>query len=698
MKRITYTIIFVLLTAIAGVTTYLGVIIFGSYAIDDKELVTKESSVMVSEEGDPLTRLFTENRESVDIDDIPAHVQEAFIAVEDQRFYEHTGIDFRAVGRALYRDIAARGAAEGGSTITQQLAKNVFLSPEKSLLRKTEEALIAINLEHRYEKEEILEMYLNHIYFGHGAHGVEAASRLYFGKPVEEISIEEGALLAALPKGPNLYSPFIDEDRSMERRNLVLGLMEQQDYLNAEEAVRLQGRTLPQERHSVTSNEAYDAYVDPVLDEIEQRYGITEAEVLEGGYEITVPMNPAQQESMYAVLNEEEQYPAADMESGAVLLNNETGGVEAVYGGREYVRKGFHHALSPRQPGSVMKPLAVYAPALDGGQYHPYSLLEDERQNYDGYEPENINSIYDGEVSMYDAVKDSVNAPAVWLLNEISIDASKEMLTAQNIDLEEEGLGIALGGLDEGLTPLETAAAYRTFANNGRYSDPYFVTEIQDRHGERIGKAETEEIDVMDPQTAWYMTRMLEAAVEDGTGQAGAYEGALAGKTGTTNEARDVWFAGWTPEHSGAVWMGGSGGIEGVSSAAPTSAFKALLPEAASVSAFTQPDGVDDLEEPIRFVNIRDLEADMSMGLFGASVELDWSPAEDERLHYRIYRTDGGREELVDEIVGESTYTVDRMNHFSSPAFQVVPYNPQIDREGDPSNVVEPNWSLFSGG
>lgn len=699
-KKIAFSIIFILIMAITGVGVYLGIILFGSYAIDEKELVMKESTTIVDADGEEVARLFSENRESVSLDEIPEHVQEAFVAVEDQRFFDHTGVDFRSIGRALYRDIIARSASEGGSTITQQLAKNVFLSPEKSLLRKTEEVLIALNLEHQYTKDEILEMYLNRIYFGHGAYGLEAAAQLYFGKPVEELEVEEGALLASLPKGPNLYSPFIDEESSKQRRDLVLSLMHDQEYITAEEAVSLQGRTLPQEQHSVVQDPSYDTYVDMLLTEVEQEYGISEEEVLNGGYEIVSAVDAEMQENSFEKMRTEEAYPDPSMEGSFVLIDNATGGVRAIQGGREYTRKAFNYADASIQPGSVMKPLAVYAPALETGEYEPYTMLEDERNSYDGYEPTNLSGIYEGEMSMYDALKDSVNAPAVWLLDELGIDQAQEQLEKQHLMTEEAGLSLALGGMDEGISTLQAAAAYRTFANEGVYSTPYFVEKIYDRNGELIAEAAPESTEVMSEQTAWYMTRMLEAAVEDGTAQAGSFDGALAGKTGTTTDARDVWFAGWTPEVSGALWMGQGQQAEGseeVSSGYPTALFKDILSEDESAAtAFELPDNVTDLEEPIRLVEVGNLQAEVSLGLFGANAELEWSAAEDDRIHYRIYQVDEGERELVDEIIGESSYQVDRLNVFSQPSYVVVPYNPQTEREGTPSNIAEAEWSLFS--
>ncbi|TMW74142.1 PBP1A family penicillin-binding protein [Alteribacter natronophilus] len=701
---------------VLGITMYFSIIIFGNYAIDNKKLVMHEASVLMDSEGNEITKLFEENRQLVDSDDIPEHVKDAFVAVEDQRFHQHQGIDFRAIGRALYRDVIERSAVEGGSTITQQLAKNTFLSSEKTLMRKTKEVLIAINLERRYSKDEILEMYLNRIYFGHGAHGVEAASQLYFNKPVTELDAAEGALLAALPKGPNAYSPIDNPERSKERRDLVLSLMERQGYLTAEEAVRLQGTAIPAIENKITNNPAYLAYVDLVLEEAEERFGLTQEEVLRGGYTIEVPMNRELQQIAYRHFQDSEAFPddgAENQVEGAMtMLDNRTGGVAAVQGGRDYVRKSFNRATAKRQPGSAFKPPAVFAPALETGKYGPYSLLSDEEgADFDGYSVRNVTGSYAGELMMYDAVKDSANVPAVALLEEIGVPRSKAYLSEQQIDLEENGLGIALGALDYGVSTLELASLYTPFSTGGSFREPHFITRMTDRSGEEVAGKSVLNKEVLSAQSAWSITRMLEAAVTDGTAQAGHYEGALAGKTGTTSfeavpgGARDIWFAGYTPQYTGAVWMGFDRTDENhyltASSSVSASMFKSILQEAgesgyAEMTAFEKPEGVDDVEEPIRFVDIGDLEADLSLGWSGTHVELNWTKSSDERLHYKIYEVSADGLQKVGSVVGDDQYTVKRVNPFGDHEYVVVPYSPQTGLEGSPSNRAQANWQLFS--
>ncbi|MCR6110243.1 PBP1A family penicillin-binding protein [Bacillus sp. A301a_S52] len=715
IRRILLGMLFLTAILLIGSLSYVGIIIFGNYTIDETNLILNEATTIYDQEGNELTKLFVENREIVDLEMIPDHVQEAFLAIEDHRFYDHTGIDFKAIGRAVYRDVITQSKAEGGSTITQQLAKHAFLSPEKSWLRKTNEVLIAINLERRYSKDDILEMYFNSIYFGHGAYGVEAAAHVYFGKSIADVSVDEGALLAALPKAPNHYSPFIDHERSKERRDLVLSTMARRGFLTAEEAVRWQGRALPTEQINIVGNRAYDPYMDLVLKEAENVYNMTEEEVLKGGYDIVVAMDSEIQQLTYDVFQNSATFPESTgdlpVQGSVVLLDNETGGVIAVQGGRDYERKGFHRAEARRSPGSLLKPIAVYAPAMEEGLLHPYSLLKNEKMTFDDYTPSNNDNEYTVEMTMYDAIKDSANVPAVWTLDHLSIQTAKNYLAKQEMEIEDEGLSIALGGLQDGLTPLEIAGAYRTLANQGMYSEPYFIEKITDRNGHDVLRHEVEDVQIYSPQTAWNMTKMLLAVTEEGTGSAGDYQGDIAGKTGTTSfeqvsgAARDLWFAGYTPDISGVVWMGYDQSDEShylnSSSAVPTKAFKAIMSEIADDRPTTQltfslPKNVDDLADPIRFVDIVDLNAKVSPGLMGSRVQLEWSGSEDDRLHYRIYEENEGETRFIDEVVGESSYTLQGVSMFSSTNYLVVPYNPLTDREGPSSNIAEGKFSIFS--
>ncbi|OIJ11900.1 penicillin-binding protein [Anaerobacillus arseniciselenatis] len=693
---------------------YMTVILIGNYKIDNKKLVMDATTTLVNEDGEIITKLFNENRHIVPISNVPQHVQDAFVAIEDARFYDHRGIDFRAIGRAVYRDIIARAKVEGGSTITQQLVKNTFLSNEKTWMRKTNEVLIAMNIERRYSKQEILEMYLNRIYFGHGAYGIQAASKLYFNKDVSDLTVEEGALLASLPKAPNSYSPFNNIELSKQRRDLTLSVMEQRGYLTAEEVVRLQGRTIQVDFNKISENPAYLTYIDMVLEEAESRYQLTSAEILRGGYTIVVPMDLHLQQIAYDKFQNEDYFPEngpnQDVQAALVLLNNETGGVEVAQGGRDYVRRGLNRVNVQRQPGSAIKPLVVYSPALETGMYEPYSLLQDELVDYDGYEPRNYTNRYEGMLTMYDAVRDSANAPAVWLLNELSVEKGKSYFDQMNIPIEEEGLALALGGMTEGLTPLELATAYRPFAREGKMVEPFFITKIYDRNGQLIANVAPLEQEVISAQTAWYMTRMLEAVVEEGTGRHGNVNVALAGKTGTTSftevagAARDAWFVGYTPDVVGALWIGFDRTDQAhhltVGSSYPTKLFKEIVNEKAvepSSFVFSKPEGVLELDPPVRLVEVNDLKAALSFRGLGLNVQLNWTTSDDERLRYNIYEvTDRGQLLKIGQVEGTGEYVVRGVNLFSMKDYVVKPYNPQTNIEGNASNRAQASFSLFS--
>lgn len=685
---------------------YFGIVYAGNYVVDEKDLVMNSATSLVDQDGNEITKVYMQNRNIVDIKDIPEHVQQAFVAVEDERFYEHHGIDVRAISRALFKDIMEGKAVEGGSTITQQLAKNVFLTNEKTWLRKAKEAAIAIHLERKYSKPKILEMYLNQIYFGHGAYGIQSAAHLFFNKDVSELTLEEGALLASLPKAPSSYSPLDHPEKALKRRNLVLSLMERNNFIKPEEAVSAQGKTLALDVQRQEKNPAYLTYVDMVLEEAKSKYSLSIREVLRGGYKIVVPMNKAAQVVSYEEFKNPAYFKGSNKEvlpQGAfVLLNNKDGGVLAVQGGRDYVRQGLNRVEVKRQPGSTFKPLAVYGPVLEVGSFGPYSFIKDEKKNYNGYEPENYDGEYSGEITMYDAITSSANAPAVWLLNELGVSKSKKYLEDLGIQIKDRHLGIALGGLELGVTPMDMATAYRAFANGGKVVEPYFISKIYEREGNLVAKHQTEEKRVFSEQTAWSMTRMLQAVVTTGTGQAGKELTDIAGKTGTTaykkveGANKDTWFVGYTPSAVGAVWIGYDRTTEEQyltgGSVEATKLFKAVinkLPEQRQLT-FKKPEDVKDVETPIRLTEISDLEKKFVFGPFGIpSIQLSWTPSEDERIMYQVYMVTDDGEEKIASVIGEGEYVVTSIKLMELPSFYIKPYNPQTKEAGKESNTVK---------
>ncbi|MDY7431643.1 PBP1A family penicillin-binding protein [Bacillus sp. V26] len=707
-KKLFIPIIILVLTAFLALIGYISIIFLGHYVIDEKKLILHASSKIVDQNGDEVASLYTENREPVSINEIPKEVREAFISVEDKRFYEHHGIDVKSVGRAVYRDILAGGKVEGASTITQQLAKNIFLTHDKTFLRKTKEVIIAINLERDYSKDKLLEMYLNQLYFGHGVYGIQAASHYYFNKEVKDLTVSEGAVLAAIPKAPSTYSPVLHPDKSKERRDTILGMMNDQGYISAKEAVSAQGRTLGLNVKKQSETPWFDSYIDLVIQEAEDKYSISGEQLLQGGYTIKVPLDSKLQKTAYQVMKEGSYYPGTDQdaEGSAVFINNKTGGVEAAIGGRDYTAKGYNRVTAVRQPGSTFKPLAVYGPAMQEKKFKPYSLLKDELQSYGDYTPKNYDGRYEGEVTMSDAITYSKNAPAVWTLNEIGVETGKSYLKANGIDIPDEGLALALGGLEKGVSPLQLAGAFHTFAANGTYTEPYFISNITDEDGETIADHKEEGKRVFSKQTSWNMTRMLQQVVKKGTATSGAYHGDLAGKTGSTSytgvsgATKDAWFAGYTPNITGAVWMGydktdQNHYLKG-GSAYPTRMFKDILTQAGETgSAFAKPKKVKELESPIELEPVKTLTADYTFraaGLF--TIELKWDAQEDDRAVYRIYVNKDGKETLLDSVEGKGSYEIPYANLFSGASYKVVPYNTQTKIEGEGTDYVQPK--LFS--
>jgi len=518
--------------------------------------------------------------EYVAIDQVPLHLQQAIVAVEDKRYYAHTGVDAFGVIRAAFRNVKEGASVQGGSTITQQLAKNVFLTGEKTFSRKVTEAAYALKIEMLYDKEQILEMYLNQIYFGEGQWGVQRAAKRYFGKESKELSLAESALLAALPKAPSRYSPLKNKDIALERRNLVLGLMKDEGVIS--EAEYQQATAEPINVLKEVSQEQvnhllgqYASYMDQVIDEAITLYGFTERQLLAGNLLIYTELDPAVQNAMEETYRNESLFPesASDqlIQSGAIISDPATGGIRGIVGQRgEHTFRGFNHATQlVRQPGSVFKPLIVYAPALEKG-YNKNSMLYDGPLDIGGYSPKNADRQMLGEVTLQEAVIHSRNIPAVWLLNEIGLHTGMEFVEKLGISLEDEdrNLSLALGGLSQGVSPLQMVQGYSIFPNGGVQLQAHTISKITTVDGQVLAEAEHEPITVMSPENAYAMTEILIDTIQEGTGKNAALDRPVAGKTGTTQlpqnsqfegisgGAKDAWFVGYTPELVGAVWLG----------------------------------------------------------------------------------------------------------------------------------------------
>ncbi|MGD6843256.1 transglycosylase domain-containing protein [Bacillus infantis] len=562
---------------LAALTALLLAILFFAYLAATANVQSlkdglKQSTVLYDKDGDEAGKLAANRTGGAEIEDLPDHMKEAVVSIEDERFYKHNGFDIKGIARAFFSNLFAGRITGGGSTITQQLAKNALLSPEQTYRRKAEEIFLAVEIEKNYKKEEILLMYLNQVYFGSGAWGIDQAARTYFNKPISRVTISEAALLAGLLQSPSALDPYQHYDRSISRRDTVLGKMLELGYISKDEYEKAIAEKIVLEDGS-TESEArkYPYYVDAVLDEATSKYGLTQEEIFTRGYTIYTELDQNVQAGLEQVYERDSLFPAGRggqlVQSGSVLLDPSTGGVRAIVGGRgEHVFRGFNRGTHIKaQPGSTLKPLSVYTPAIEEG-YDASSILKDEPMTFGNYKPENFSRTYAGEVPMYKAVEESLNIPAVWLLNEIGIEKGMDSLKRFGIPTEKEdrALGIALGGMRKGISPLQLAEAYAAFPNEGKRHDAHFITKIVGPTGNVIAERKKKTVKVTSKATAREMTSMLLNVVESGTGQRTKIPDVqIAGKTGSTqlpyndiDGTKDQWFVGYTPSLVGAVWLG----------------------------------------------------------------------------------------------------------------------------------------------
>lgn len=522
--------------------------------------------------GEIASKISNSKIEGVRLDEMPEALIEAVISVEDQRFNKHRGLNYFGIARAFTQNLLKGEVVAGGSTITQQLSKNMFLTQERTYSRKFKELLITKKIERTYSKDAIMERYLNQIYFGEGAWGVQRAAQIYYGKDVSELTLSESATLAGLIKAPSHLSPYKNMEKSVERRNLVLTLMKNEGYISQAEFDEAIGQEIILSNQDVMDYIGkYPYYVDHIIDEAVSKHGVSKNEVLAGGLHIYTELNPIIQDALEEVYQEDGHFPNSKpdqlIQSASVFLNPKTGGISALVGGRgDYAYGRFNNATELiRQPGSTFKPLAAYTAALEKG-YQISDLLPDEPININGYAPQNVDKKFRGEVTMYDAVAHSYNIPPVWLLQKIGIEKGVGTVERFGIPLEKEdhNPGLALGGLRKGTSPLRMAQAFSTFANNGVMMEAHAITEIRDSEGEVIVKGQENPVQVTDAVVAQQMTYMLQGAVEVGTGKSARIPGMeVAGKTGTTqlpftgvSGSKDHWFVGYTPDIVGAVWLG----------------------------------------------------------------------------------------------------------------------------------------------
>nr|WP_235807259.1 PBP1A family penicillin-binding protein [Liquorilactobacillus cacaonum] len=515
------------------------------------------------------------------MDNISTNITSAVLSTEDRNFYHEYGFSFKGIGRAAFlllknKLLGRDYISGGGSTLTQQLVKNAFLSQEQTFSRKAKEIFIAMQVENEYTKKEILEMYLNSAYFGNGVWGVQDASEKYFGVSAKDVTVAQAATLAGMLTNPTKYNPIDQLTYSINRRNVVLNLMVENNKLTTAQANQYKKSAMTlHDNYQYESGYKYPYYFDAVISEAINRYGLTETQIMNGGYKIYTSLNQTYQTKMQSSFSNSNLFPynASDgtkAQGASIAINPKTGGVLALVGGREgtHVFRGYDRATQLiRSPGSTIKPIAVYTPALEAG-YHYDSILKDKLQSYgtNNYTPHNVGNEYAGKIMMYKALAESKNAATVWLLNKIGVQNGYNMVKKFGLDVSksDDNLSLALGGITKGVSPYEMAGAYTAFANNGVKSSPYLITKIVNASGKTIVNNKISSKRVISKKTANEMTSMMIDVFNDGTGvNAKPYGYTIAGKTGTTKadsgtdtSDKDHWYIGYTPDIVVATWVG----------------------------------------------------------------------------------------------------------------------------------------------
>ncbi|MEH7548669.1 PBP1A family penicillin-binding protein, partial [Neobacillus vireti] len=527
-----------------------------------------------------ITEVGAVNREYVNYKDIPAVVEDAVLATEDYRFYKHHGIDPIRLGGAILANFQHGFGAEGGSTITQQVVKNTFLTQEKTLKRKVQEAWLAYELEQQYTKHQIFEMYVNKVYVSENSHGLATAAKIYYGKDLKDLTLAEAAQIAGMPQSPNNYNPFDFPENAEKRRNIVLSLMYQHGYISKQqmeeaEKVSVAKDVLPIEKRQVKDNKTYDSFVDAVINEV---HDTTDFDIYTDGLTIYTSLDRDAQLHVNEILNDKDSniipYPDDKFQAGIVLLDTKTSEIRAIGGGRnQQVQRGFNYATDTRrQPGSTIKPVLDYGPAIEYLNWGTYEMINDKPITYSsGKKFGNWDQKYKGPMSIRTALQLSRNSPAVQALQQVGLDKAKDFAVNLGIPLKEIYESYAIGGFETGVSPLQMAGAYAAFGNNGFYTKPHAVRKIKLRDGTMIDTSPKPKV-VMKDSTAFMVTDMLKSVlVYPGTGTRAKVPGLpIAGKTGTTNytdqemqewnidssSVPDAWFTGYTTNYTASIWTG----------------------------------------------------------------------------------------------------------------------------------------------
>ncbi|MFP7230513.1 PBP1A family penicillin-binding protein [Bacillus subtilis] len=579
-KKTLFTLLILFVLGVVGGAVTFAVMVSDAPSLDESKLKTPYSSTIYDKNGKEIAEVGAEKRTYVSIDEIPDVVKEAFIATEDARFYEHHGIDPVRIGGALVANFKDGFGAEGGSTITQQVVKNSLLSHQKTLKRKVQEVWLSIQLERNYSKDEILEMYLNRIYFSPRAYGIGKAAEEFFGvTDLSKLTVEQAATLAGMPQSPTAYNPVKNPDKAEKRRNIVLSLMKKQGFISDSQynkaknvAMKDEGVVSQKEYEKASSNK-YSAFVEEVMKEIDEK---SDVDPSADGLKIYTTLDTKAQDKLDELMDGDTVGFTEGMQGGVTLLDTKTGEVRAIGAGRNQPVGGFNYATQTQaQPGSTIKPVLDYGPVIENKKWSTYEQIDDSAYTYSNGSPiRDWDRRYLGPISMRYALAQSRNIPALKAFQAVGKDTAVDFANGLGLGLTKDNVteAYSIGGFggNDGVSPLTMAGAYSAFGNNGTYNEPHFVKSIEFNDGTKLDLTPKSK-SAMSDYTAFMITDMLKTAVKTGTGQLAQVPGVeVAGKTGTTNfdenevqkyniasgGARDSWFVGYTPQFTAAVWTG----------------------------------------------------------------------------------------------------------------------------------------------
>lgn len=547
--------------------------------LDPEKLRLAQNPEIYDRNGEVFSNLIAvENRKYVDFDEIPPVLIDAVLSVEDVRFYDHFGLDLRRIGGAIVANITKGFGSEGASTITQQVVKNLFLSFDKTWTRKIQEQYLAIKLEQKYTKNQILEMYLNINNYANSRYGVAEAANFYFSKDLSELTIEDAALLAGIPQRPSYFDPLENPEAAEQRRNLVIYLMELHGKITAEEAEAAKSISVEEQLNiNKRDQQPYQAFLNQVLKEVEAIEGIEPSDIYTSGMKIYTTLDQDLQKYVEHVMQTDEviQWPNEKYQAGVTLLDTKTGEVLAIGGMRQRAEgvKTWNWATNPRrQPGSVIKPILDYGPAVDQFKWSTYHQLLDDAHTYSNGTPvRNVDRSYRGEISLRKAMETSRNVTAVKAFQEVGIDKAKEFGERLGLELDTIQEPYAIGGFTTGVSSFQMAGAFAAFGNNGEYNAPHTVTKVEFQNGHTI-HLKPDPVIAMNDYTAFIITDVMKTVMEgsEGTGRRAAVPGVpIAGKTGSSNFSeeeikrynfkngiKDSWMVGYSTELTASVWTG----------------------------------------------------------------------------------------------------------------------------------------------